>query len=75
MTTTIKVTAHCSSETEVIIGVGDVRDTNDIHAKLSELTILQDGESHELHAYDHRLIVVAERPKTAIVNFQIPVEG
>lgn len=49
MTTTVKVTAHCASTKEVIIGVATEPDR-----------VIQDGESAEVYAYDDRLITVRE---------------
>ncbi len=49
MTTTVKVTAHCSSDKEVQIHVSGTIDA-----------VLQDGESKEVYAYDDRVISVKE---------------
>ncbi len=55
MTTTVKVTAHCADKLEVLVRVqeGD----NEID------TILQNGESVEVYAYDARIVSIQERKK------------
>jgi hypothetical protein len=56
MTTTVKVTAHCA------------RETTKVHVKVKdqngeEITVLQDGESTEVYAYDDRKVTVSEVPQ------------
>lgn len=55
MTTTIKVTAHCADKLEVLVRVQEGNNEVD--------TILQNGESVEVYAYDSRVISVQERKK------------
>ena len=52
MTTTVKISAHCSSDKEVHISVSDKLDK-----------VLQDGEVYEVYAYDERVIKVLEVKK------------
>lgn len=59
MTTTVTVTAHCSSDTEVRFGITNVPTTNE----LTEVVTLQDGETAEKYVYDGRIAVVLERKK------------
>lgn len=57
MTTTVTVSAHCNPETtqvRVSISGGQLQE---------DMTILQDGESADFHAYDGREITVREVPK------------
>ena len=57
MTTTVTVKACCDSETtkvEVQV-LEDGQDGQNIY--------LEDGESHDFHAYDDRKIIVSEIPK------------
>lgn len=60
MTTTVKVTAHCASDTEVLFGIGP---NPPVNQELSEAVVLQDGESAEKYVYDGRVAVVFERKK------------
>ena len=53
MTTTVKVTAHCSSDKEVKIVIKDTV------APEQNIT-LQGGDSIEVYAYDDRQIVIKE---------------
>ena len=52
MTTTVKVTAHCSKDKEVHIRIDDGDNTS--------IQSLQDTESAEVYAYDNRIISVSE---------------
>lgn len=56
MTTSVKTTAHCSSDKEVVI---EVRDGD----KVVETAVLNDGEWAEHYAYDARTITSYERVK------------
>lgn len=50
MTTTVKVEAHCdANSTEVQVVQSD-----------GATTVLQDGETHELHVHDDREVTVRE---------------
>ena len=53
MTTTVKVTAHCAADKEVVV---TTEDTIAPHQTI----VLQDGESKEVYAYDARTIVIKE---------------
>lgn len=58
MTTTVKVSANCASDTEVQILVlnGET---------VEKEVILQNGEVHEASVYDAKVISVMERHKAA----------
>lgn len=56
MTTSVKVSAHLSSEKEVRVKIMD-------GDSLAEVIVLQDGESKELLVYDGLKVVVEEQPK------------
>ena len=56
MTTNVKVTAHCDSNTQVAVEIC----TDGV--PVAHLT-LQDGESTEQYVYDDRVITVKEVPK------------
>lgn len=59
MTTTVKVTACCAPDVEVMFGITSVP----MSAELTETTILQNGESAEKYVYEGRIAVVLERKK------------
>lgn len=57
MTSTVKVTAHCTPDKEVVVKrVDDVRGTADLRT-------LQDKESTEMYVYDDWRVEVGERVK------------
>lgn len=58
MTSTVKVSAHCTSDKEVVVVV-----YNRITEETLEQCVLQDGESVERHIYDDRAITSFERLK------------
>lgn len=58
MTTSIKVSAHCSADKEVQISISDQASGN-----VRENIILQDGETADRVVYDDLVICVLERKK------------
>lgn len=61
MTTTVKVTACCADDTEVVFGISSVP----VSRELIEAVTLQNGESAEKYVYEGRVAVVLERKKAA----------
>ena len=61
MTTTVKVTACCAPDVEVVFGVTSIP----MSAELTEAAVLQNGESAEKYVYEGRIAVVLERKKVA----------
>lgn len=61
MTTSVKVEAHCSTDTEVKIAVKEGDD-------VLETTTIQDGETAEKYVFDGREITVKEVKKDAPAN-------
>lgn len=60
MTTTVTIEAHCNPEkTEVEINYSD----NKKVMGTTHQTIIQDGESHEIHVCDEFSVTVRERTK------------
>ncbi len=60
MTTTVKVTAHCTSDKEAVVEITDSANTP---SDIKDVKVLQDGETHEVHVYDGRKVVAYERKK------------
>lgn len=58
MTTTVKIEAHCGTDTEVQVNIQDQS------TGLDKTMILRDGESSEEHVYDNKQITVKEVKKT-----------
>ena len=59
MTTSVKVTACCGPNKEVVFGI----QIGENHSELVDVSIIQDGESIEKYVYDHRQAVSFEREK------------
>jgi putative sterol carrier protein len=55
MTSTVKVTAHCATNKEVVISIDEGATGSTVY--------LQDGESHEVCVYDEKSVSVKERVK------------
>ena len=60
MTTTVKVTAHCTSDKEAVVEITGQAGTPPDFKKVN---VLQDGESHETYVYDDRRVTAYERKK------------
>ena len=60
MTTTVKVTAHCPSDVEVMLGISSIPVT----MELTDVTVLKDGQTAEKYVYDGRVAVILERKVT-----------
>lgn len=58
MTTTIKVSAHCSDDKEVQIGISDK-----VSGVVREEFVLQNGETADRVVYDDLVLSVHERKK------------
>lgn len=58
MTTTVKVSAHCSDDKEVQIGISDR-----VSGVVKEEFILQNGQTADRVVYDDLVISVLERKK------------
>lgn len=58
MTTTVKVTACCTSDKEVIFDILDIKTE-----KVIEHNVLQDGDVLEKYVYDGRTAIVFEQVK------------
>ena len=63
MTTTVKVEAHCPSDTEVVFGIATLPINGDdqLQDQLSEEIVLKDGEQSQKSVYGDRAAVVFER--------------
>lgn len=61
MTTTVKVSAHCDSETTKVRIIEGSRDTDPNGEKLE--THIEDGQEVELHVYDDNYLTIDEIPK------------
>lgn len=59
MTTTIKVSAHCSDDKEVQVSISDM-----VSGNVRENLILQNGETADRVVYDDLMISVVERKKS-----------
>lgn len=68
MTTTVKIEAHCGSDTEVSVFLED-EDENMATGKV--VAVLQDGETHELYVYDNRQVSIMERKKQPDATAQL----
>lgn len=62
MTTTVKVEAHCDANTTEVQIVA-----------FNEVTVIQDGETHEVHAYDDHEVTVREIAKVSEVKQANPL--
>lgn len=58
MTTTVKVSAHCSDDKEVQVAIAD-----SVSGNVRENFILQNGETADRVVYDDLVISVLERKK------------
>lgn len=59
MTTTIKVSAHCSDDKEVQVSI-----TDSVNGNVKENFVLQNGETADRVVYDDLVISVLERKKS-----------
>jgi negative regulator of sigma E activity len=62
MTTTVKVTAHCTSDKHVRITKKNLDGTNYEHVTI------RDGETHELVVYDDWSVTVREEVRPALTD-------
>jgi len=60
MTSSVKVTAHCGPNKEVVFSIREAEGHPD-----TSVTVLQDGESAEKYIYDGRIAYALERVKDA----------
>lgn len=62
MTTTVIINAHCNSDTEVVIKTTDAEWEKATGTPFKDV-VIQNGEIHQCHVYDNRLVTVREVKK------------